>query len=163
MVTATDRETLVRQMGRPLSGVVAIAARCDSGHPCVVTCHPLRRVDAGTEPFPTLYWLTCLDLSRQLAHLERDGVIAMIEQELARDADMREALAMDHRRYAQARRQLLDGYEQRFEGRGIAGMRNWAAVKCLHAHYAQYLVNGNTIGRWIDKHYPLSPCRSKDT
>jgi hypothetical protein len=165
MVTATDREALVRQMGKPPSGVVAIAARCSSGHPCVVTCHPLRHIGAGVDPFPTLYWLTCPDLSRQLAHLERDGVMNVIEQELAHDAAMREALEKDHHRYEQTRRQLIDDdveYEQWFDGRGIAGMRNRAAVKCLHAHYAQHLVDGNTIGKWIDKHYPLKPCRSTD-
>jgi hypothetical protein len=37
---------------------------------------------------------------------------------------------------------------------GIAGMKNFKAVKCLHSHYAHYLCrpeDGNIIGEWVHK------------
>ena len=40
------------------------------------------------------------------------------------------------------------------QGVGIAGMRDPAAVKCLHCHYAHYLArpqDGNVIGQWTDE------------
>lgn len=35
---------------------------------------------------------------------------------------------------------------------GIAGIRNFASVKCLHCHYAHYLArpeHKNIIGQWV--------------
>jgi hypothetical protein len=35
---------------------------------------------------------------------------------------------------------------------GVAGMRDFTAVKCLHCHYAHYLArpqHGNVIGEWV--------------
>jgi hypothetical protein len=36
---------------------------------------------------------------------------------------------------------------------GIAGIREFSAVKCLHCHYAHHLArpdHGNLIGRWVE-------------
>jgi hypothetical protein len=37
------------------------------------------------------------------------------------------------------------------DSRGVAGIRNHAAVKCLHAHTAHYLAGcpDNVVGRWV--------------
>lgn len=33
---------------------------------------------------------------------------------------------------------------------GVAGIRNFASVKCLHTHYAHFLATGNNlIGEWV--------------
>lgn len=126
-------------------------------------------------PFPTLYWLCCPRLSAALSELERRGVITEAEQALRDDRAMREAMLSDHQRYITQRWSLLsakdiaelqaNGMLDALQKRGIGGMAMPAsceandpplAVKCLHMHYAQHLVDGNTIGDWLDRCYGVS-------
>jgi hypothetical protein len=175
MLSPDDLAALADQLGRRPRGAVAIPVRCPAGHPCVMTtyplrCQPAREIDGAPTwtPFPTLYWLTCPTLSSAIAHLERDGVIDQLERELAADVDLRKQLAHDHARYIEARLAVLtpqdratvesDGAMRTEFARGIAGMTNFAAVKCLHAHVAQHLVHGNAVGRLAVDRFGLRPC-----
>lgn len=165
---SADREILLQQLGRPLHEAVEVVVRCVGGHPCTVRSYPLRRRRGGVEPFPTLYWLSCPNLSRQLSHLEREGVISVIERELADSQAMRDMLMAQQQQYIDTRWQLISeedrqliasrGWEQNLRQRGIGGASNLGAVKCLHAHYAHHLVDGNVIGQWIDSQYKLKAC-----
>jgi uncharacterized protein len=162
-----DKSLIAEQLGRTPRTRVAVAARCPAGHPSVITCYPLRREGDRVVPFPTLYWLTCPRLCAQVSHLERDGAIAAIEAELARSPILRAGLLRDHEDYIAQRWAVLSpadrllvanqGLLDTFQSRGIGGMSNRAAVKCLHLHLAHHLVSGNAIGRLIVSRYGLRP------
>ncbi|MCS7198186.1 MAG: DUF501 domain-containing protein [Candidatus Bipolaricaulota bacterium] len=167
-----DRTIIERQIGRPPRGVLNVEVRCPWGYPAVIRVAPLLIEDDRIEPFPTLFWLTCPILREQLARLEERGVIAQVEAELARDATLQARYIEDHRRYAAERfallapheRELLQerGWLEALRDRGIAGIADLRTVKCLHAHYAHHLARKSTIGRWLDKRFPLSWCPAED-
>ena len=80
--TDIDHVELQRQLGRPMRGLHAIAARCVCGRPAVVVTRP--RVDDGT-PFPTLYYLSIPSGTKEASRLEAGGLMAQYEQRLADD------------------------------------------------------------------------------
>ncbi len=170
MLELADEIEITAQMGRKARCVVAVAARCPAGHPSVITCYPLRRKGNRLVPFPTLYWLTCPRLSKELSHLERDGAIATIGTELARDHALPTLLLRDHADYIARRWATLSAEDQLlvsgselagfFQTRGIGGMTNFAAVKCLHLHFAHQLVSGNVLGELVARRYGLGPCHA---
>jgi uncharacterized protein len=130
-------------------------------------------IDAETvvvEPFPTIYWLTHPLLRVWISQLELDGLGVRLQQRLADPGSeaLLERMKRAHEAYAMERVQLLTPADvalvqaRHWEdallttGRGVAGVRNPKAVKCLHAHAAHYLSdvcsNGssdNVVGEWV--------------
>ena len=163
----SDLDTLREQLGRKPRGVRAIETRCPVGHPQVVRVYPL--VDG--EPFPTLFWLSCPSLVRQIAQLEHQGLIADLEALIARDDDLRAGLFENHRAYIAERWNELSARDRQgvrdrgmadvFWERGIGGILNWTTVKCLHLHYAHHRARANVLGAWIDGHREIVACRDE--
>jgi len=119
-----------------------VVARCAHGHPLVIRNAP---VDAGGQPFPTLYWLTCQAHVKAVSKLESEGWIKRLADEAVVDPDLRIGLRRAHERYAKERGRLHPGAEG---WGGVGGSRS--GVKCLHAHYAYYIAGGaDPIGRWV--------------
>ena len=154
-----------------------VAVHCPAGHPCVLMLYPLQRRRGQRAPFPTLYWLICPRLCTELAHLERIGTIAALAAELAAPSpetnaenlpNLRAQLAHAHQDYIAQRWALLtpqdqhfittQGWLRDFQQRGIGGLRNPAAVKCLHLHLAHELARGNPLGRLLTQRYNLHRC-----
>ncbi len=168
MAEAQEIRRFVSRKGRPLHGVLEIAARCPAGHAAVITCSPLQHQRGRFVPFPTLYWLVCPQLCRTLANLERGGVIKQLEAEIAGNATFLAAISNDHDDYIVRRWATLSPEERNYvereslaekmRSRGIGGIMNHATVKCLHTHFAHHLACGSTIGRWIATKYPVTPC-----
>jgi hypothetical protein len=114
------------------------------------------------EPFPTIYWVTHPRLRALISRLELDQVGAALEKKLKEDAVAMEQMKRAHLLYGQERQALLQesdwvwirqrNWQDAFgENRGVAGIRNPASVKCLHAHAAHYLsgCEENVIGKWV--------------
>ena len=117
------------------------------------------------EPFPTLYWLTHPLLKIWVSKLEVNGFGVELEKRLGRDTVALNRMKRAHHAYGQSRVQLLTPNDQTEiqarrwnaaleEARGVAGIRNYAAVKCLHAHLAHYLSSDagsqdNIVGAWV--------------
>jgi hypothetical protein len=168
VIEPADLAMIQRQTRRPMRGLVAVAARCPVGHPCVVTCYPLRREGDAFFPFPTLYWLTCPRLKKAVAHLERDGTIAWLEAHLQSDAALRNQFEQDHARYrarrwallTQTDRDWLDthGLSASFHHRGIGGIAHHGTIKCLHLHVAHHLADQNVIGALVMNHFGIPRC-----
>ncbi|MBI4881060.1 MAG: DUF501 domain-containing protein [Planctomycetes bacterium] len=145
-----------------------IERRCPDGHAQVLRCYPLRRAYGRVQPFPTLFWLACEHLDRQLARLERGGAIALLERALAADESLRAAVLADHRAYSEERWRALREEDRRVleeralagqaRTRGIGGIRDFSTVKCLHLHYAHHLARGSAIGRWLESAFCIIPC-----
>ncbi len=157
---------------RPSPVASTVVRRCPAGHPLVVRCHPLREERDGPAPFPTLYWLVCDEVARQVARLEYRGGVAAIERRIADDAELRARVHADHEAYVRERWELLGDAERAaleaagrataLTGRGIGGIANRDAVKCLHLHYAHHLARGSAIGREIDALAPIALCGATD-
>jgi hypothetical protein len=130
-----DERLVARQLGRPPRGRWRVAARCSFGHPSVVLTAP--SLDDGS-PFPTLFYLTCPHLVRLVADLESAGGIETWRSALGGDPVLARRLSAADAAYRAARAAEAGGTDP-VPGAGIAGQRDPAATKCLHAHVAAYL------------------------
>ncbi len=130
-----DLAAIREQLGRPARGVLAIAARCPSGHPNVVKTEP--RLPDGT-PFPTLYYLTCDRLSGAIGTLEAAGVMADMSDRLAADPELAAHYRAAHESYL-AEREAIQHVPE-IDGITAGGMPT--RVKCLHVLVAHALAKG---------------------
>jgi hypothetical protein len=117
------------------------------------------------EPFPTIYWLTHPMLRVLVSKLELGSLGSEIEKRLASDSEAMASMKRAHESYGKERQQLLTESDRALvrerkwdsafaENRGVAGIRNHAAIKCLHAHAAHFLSGGsgssdNVVGQWV--------------
>jgi hypothetical protein len=148
--------------------------------PVAIKTHPLnggaprrqrKAVGLGT-PFPTLYWLTCPDISRAISDLERRGYVGILEGRINSSNEKKAQFLDCHKYYAKDRWSCLTAQEKTFlerddskrmrdmlQSSGIAGTNYTAgaSVKCLHAQYAHYrsvpVEQGepgfNPVGYWV--------------
>jgi hypothetical protein len=130
------------QLGRPMRGVVGIAARCVCGNPTVVATEP--RLPDGT-PFPTFYYLTHPAATAAMSALEATQVMVEYADLLAEDAEVAGAYARAHDAYLSDR--AVYGDVDEIAGISAGGMPT--RVKCLHALAGHALAAGagvNPIG-----------------
>ena len=139
-----DRAAVTALLGRPPQGDFVVVARHGDGSPLVIRNEPL--LDDGT-PMPTRWWLVGEPERTMIGRLESNGGVDRAEAEV--DAG---ELATAHERYAAEREAAIPaGWSGPRPSGGVGGTR--VGVKCLHAHYAWWLVGGDDpVGRWIDAH-----------
>lgn len=133
-----------RQLGRPARGVIGVAARCVCGRPVVAVTSP--RLPDGT-PFPTLYYLTHPEATREASRLEATGVMATYTERLQSDLSAAARYREAHSSYVHSRESL----EVVDEIAGISAGGMPERVKCLHALMAHSLAVGpgvNPVGDW---------------
>jgi len=145
MTKASDLDIarVTELLGRQPQGDFEVVLRDASGSPIVVKNEPL--LFDGT-PMPTRYWLVGPKEHTAVSRLESAGFIDLAESEV--DA---EELRLTHERYAAERDSAIpkDHTGPRPHG-GVAGTR--VGIKCLHAHYANWLVNKtDVVGQWVDR------------
>ncbi len=132
---------------------------CDHGFPQVIVNRPVSTTAADIEIFPTLYWLTCPYLRKEMALLEGEGLIAHFETKIQEEPEFSALVEKNHQDYAARRLALIptcvqerikEEYPERYQvlaETGVGGIRSLAGVKCLHTHVADYLAHGkNAIG-----------------
>lgn len=166
-ISLSDRNVIAAQIGRRPRGLVGVSLRCPYGYPQVIRVRPL--VDG--KPFPTLFWLTCPHLVREVDRLEADGWIGRLERGMAKDEELRAGMERAHERYIENRFALLnDGEHRSIESRGqassllekgIGGIADRARLKCLHLHVAHDLADENPIGRIVCGMLPAAECRAE--
>ena len=146
-LSAADLAAVTAQLRRAPRAARSVAHRCPCGLPDVIETVP--RLPDGT-PFPTLYYLTCVNACAAASRLEAAGVMRAMTDRLAADADLRAAYQAAHRDYAARRDALARDAEVAPLPPGTAtagGMPN--RVKCLHALVAHELAvpGANPLGR----------------
>lgn len=134
-LAAADEAAVREQLGRPPRAIVAVASRCPSGHPNVVTTEP--RLPDGT-PFPTTYYLTCPRLAGAIGTLEASGLMTAWTERLGADPDLAAAHRRAHESYLADREAL--GHVEEIAGITAGGMPT--RVKCLHVLVAHSLAKG---------------------
>lgn len=140
--TSAELAVVTSQLGRPVRGVVGIAARCVCGNPTVVATVP--RLPDGS-PFPTFYYLTHPGATAAMSELEATHVMVEFQELLADDEDVSAAYLSAHQSYLADR--ALFGEVEEIEGISAGGMP--VRVKCLHALGGHALAAGpgvNPIG-----------------
>jgi hypothetical protein len=140
--TSAELAVVSAQLGRPVRGVVGIAARCVCGNPTVVSTAP--RLPDGT-PFPTFYYLTHPAATAAMSTLEATQVMPELAALLADDPEVAEAYRAAHEAYLADR--ALFGDVPEIAGISAGGMPT--RVKCLHALAGHALAAGpgvNPIG-----------------
>lgn len=141
-ISAHDRETVERQLGRPPRGLRAVAARDASGEPTVVQTQP--RLENGT-PFPTLYYLTSPRLVAHVSTLESEGAMREMGERLEADPDLAQRYRRAHESYLAER----DAIESLGTDVSAGGMPD--RVKCLHVHVAHALASGPGVNPFGDE------------
>ena len=141
---ATDSQRVAELLGRRPRSRFDVVVRGDDGWPMVIRNEPL--LDDGT-PMPTRYWLVDRELNKAIGTLESAGGVRRAEA----DIDP-EVLAQAHAAYAAERDAALPaGHTGPRPSGGVGGTRQ--GVKCLHTHYAWFLVGGDDpVGRWVERH-----------
>jgi len=162
-----DREVVAAQIGRSPRGQFTVSVRCSYGYPQVIRVHPV----VQERPFPTLYWLTCPFVSKEIDHLEAAGWVKRLEDRMFEESDLRTAMQAAHRRYCQQRDHSLlpeeraaleaNGTIVGLSGRGIGGISDWDRLKCLHLHAAHELADENAIGGIVLGMIPARECSPK--
>jgi hypothetical protein len=144
------------QLGRPARAFRRVAVPCAHGFPAVTEQEPFG-VD-GT-PFPTTFYLTCPWLVAAIARNEAAGGVGRWTLAAAQEPALRESLVRADAEQ-RALRPELDV--------GIAGSRNPARLKCLHAHAAFALARpGYELGERIldeagERWCPDARCRNAE-
>ncbi len=157
-----DRALVERQLGRPPRTFRRVARRCPFGAPAVTEQEPY---DAGGEPFPTTYYLTCPHLVAAVSRLEAAGGVERWSAALAEDEGLATDLERATAEQRAVRRELAGGRTGADAGSslelGIGGSANPQRLKCLHAHAAYALARpGYELGeRVLAELEPLWPER----
>jgi len=139
--SSADIAQITALLGRRPQGDFTVILRRDDGTARVVRNAPL--LHDGT-PMPTRYWLVDPHDVAKVSRLEAAGGVNAAEREV-------DAAALDaaHAAYAAERdAHIAPEHTGPRPYGGVAGTRR--GVKCLHAHYANWLV-GNTdpVGQWV--------------
>lgn len=122
------------------------------------------------EPFPTMYWLTHPILRVLISRIElgnSDNVIEL-ERRLSSSQSNLTQMKRAHESYGRDRWNLLTDEDVKYVEqrkwndaigicKGVAGIKRYQTIKCLHTHAAHYLAtmnnsNGNDeniVGKWV--------------
>ena len=164
-INKEDKKILEEQLGRPPRNLVKVAKRCQSNYPQVIITAPILKKENGEVGiFPTTFWLSCPQLNYRIGQLETKGLVKEIKKEIGQDENLVTRLNQAHQNYAQARLSLVNdnkldklkedsfGQYKVLKNSGVGGILNFSGLKCLHTHYAHYLVDQiNPVGEKVDK------------
>lgn len=179
MKLTKEKQVLKKQLDREPRNIVEIPVKCSAGYPQVIVTAPILEESDGI--FPTTFWLTCPELNYRIAQLEDQGMVTKIKEEIDADPQLKEKLMKAHKDYAESRIALIEQKQLRelkaknkgqynvIKESGVGGIMEFGGLKCLHTHYAHYLINGtNPVGELThqmlkDQYSKLNPeqCREK--
>lgn len=162
--TEEDYEWVSQLLGRKPRGLYKVEKyHPEKKHPMVIKVLPY--VDGA--PFPTLYWLTCPILKKEISHIEKEGLIETLEKEdFSQGSENLEALRRNHENYRDQRIKLFEEtfgdwsimpepMQKILKETGIGGIADFDHIKCFHLHYAHHLVEENRVGQLLDARYNL--------
>ena len=175
----TEREVLKKQLGRKPRNIVEIPVKCAADYPQVLVTAPVLEDSDGI--FPTTFWLSCPELNYRIDQLEDQGMITKIKEKIDAEPHLKSQLMEAHKNYATYRVNLMtpkqlqelqdknQGQYRVLKESGVGGIMEFDGIKCLHTHYAHYLINGNNpVGELThqllkDKYSKLNPeqCKKK--
>jgi len=155
-----DWDQVRELIGRPPYGLYKVVKYHPKyKHPMVIEVIPWVK----GAPFPTLYWLTCPILKKEISHIEKDAWVGKLEKEyFAPGSENLELLHQNHIAYRDERIKLFEDVGLTWNQvpkpmmeiittTGIGGIRDFDHIKCLHLHYAHHLAGKNQVGKVMDE------------
>jgi hypothetical protein len=143
-----DVEAVSQQLGRRPRAIRRVVHRCGCGLPDVIETSP--RLPDGT-PFPTLYYLTCPRVGKEVSRLEANGVMREMTERLEHDQELAAGYRAAHEDYLR-RRDALGELPTRVSAGGMPGR-----VKCLHVLVAHALAVGPGVNPLGDEALAMIP------
>lgn len=179
-LTEQEADFVHRQLGYIPYNLVEVAASHVSSDdikiPLALKLYPLnkkehrKRPSSGKSnddyfPFPTMMWLSCPVTYAKISRLELSGWITKFQSQLLESNDVsakwRTQMENAHIKYRDERWSTLSEKDRvdvetatwasALRDVGIAGIKDFHTVKCLHTHYAHHVSrpdHGNLIGQW---------------
>jgi len=162
---SNEKEIVKLQLGRNIENDFTVVKKCSWGYP---QCIKSSLITNG-KPFPTLFWLTCPLLLKEVSKLEEKGMIKNLETKLKNDEDFIKAYLKAHEATKAMKMQILtslsltEWQRDAIIGRGIGGIKDLKHVKCLHLHLANYMGGiDNPVGKIVWKMMELHECPPND-
>ena len=180
-LTLSDINLVQYQIRREPNDIHNVAVRCEYGCPVVITNVPVKlRVESSdddTDPKVTkktpgkekivitgnIFWLTCPKYHQAIHDLETAGWIKKLKKFISLDTDFRKSIRYATYEYQVVRKSVFkaafsntetlsyDNFKRNFTI-GIGGLKNFFEIKCLHQHFAHYLVSGkNPLGYAVSR------------
>ncbi|MBM7558726.1 DUF501 domain-containing protein [Marinitoga litoralis] len=160
-ITKEDLEIIEKQLERKPNKIISIPKRCSFGKPVVIKSYPLK----DGKPFPTLYWVTCPHLIKEVGKLEALGKIKEWEKDINNNIELKENYINAHLEEKNERNSLLkdepEWVKKRLENIGIGGIVNFESIKCLHLQLASFLGGTkNPIGKRVWDNIEKKECEN---
>lgn len=156
-----DLQVIKEQLEREPDNLLDIIKYCPSGKPAVLLTVPFGE---DQNVFPTIYWLSCPYLVKEVSKLEDKGLIKKLTLKLKKNKLFRKRMEREHEVYARKRMALLEQKKidaikkispdiiKVLKNSGVGGIRDKNGIKCLHTHLADYMVNGeNPVGEIVNQ------------
>ena len=151
----TERDSIILkwQLNTDTLFVSRIVERCGYGFPRIVLLRPLtekedgkRRIEYTAVANPL--WLTCPYLNDRIHELENRGYISKISEFINNDPGLKRKMATAHAHFYYLRKKnyqrfVNDSFPiEKYDmfNRGIGGVEDTGAVKCLHLQFAHYRI-----------------------
>ena len=159
--TDEDEKIVAEQLKSKSVNLYGVGARCKYGFPivCVLNCFDKKgRLDIGFLATPI--WLTCPYLNEKIHNFETNGLISSITNTVNADKAMHRMMLDSHADYYFFRKELYRACAKasvlddviRFMDKGVGGIADEYGIKCLHLHYAHYLLYPtNVVGLMVSR------------
>lgn len=152
----SDYLFLARQLNRQPRGKIIVVKRCDYSRPLVILAH---FKFSRKSYFSNLFWLSCPWLAKELSKWEACGWVKKFQNWVEQDEVFAQAYYQAQQIFYRFKKRLVEmdatlpaGIKEDLLKRGIGGVSDWKKVKCLHAHYANWLVfSTNPIGFYLHR------------
>ena len=155
-------DIIKKQIGKPVWDVLEVVDWCKYNYPRAILVSPLYKLPSGKKIIRyDILWITCPYLHKVIHDIESMRIIGRLEEIIKENKKIRELPLEDQAKFYYYVKGVLSNYcanDEIMEIRladgikGIGGVLNLLSIKCLHAHFAFYLVSKDTnIGKYIEK------------
>jgi hypothetical protein len=166
-ITDRDIHVIKGQLNTETVDATGIIERCKYQYPVLILLIPVDRVQAPDKQnererealfrgIANVIWLTCPYLNRKIHDLETAGYIDAISDLIDRADEYGTLMRRANAEFFYMRRSFLkrccmdwdEGFISEVSNAGIGGIRDIKHLKCLHIHYAHYMIcEDNLAGR----------------
>jgi hypothetical protein len=162
-----DLASLKFQLNSEKINLNRVIRRCPHGYPLLILLNPVIYTDSdgikkiSYESLSNLIWLTCPFLNDKIHKLETGGSIRKISDFINSDRTMFTMMKDAHTKNYYLRKKMIEKVivdfpeaviDKHIVDSGIGGIRDIAYLKCLHLHYAHYLICDENIAGKIVSH-----------
>jgi len=141
--------------------MIGVVDRCEYGYPRVILLNPkMENDEINYQAISNILWLTCPYLNEKIHELENAGYIEKITEFINSDISLTAKMNNAQANSYYLRKHIVQKYfsagisEDKLSkfNTGIGGVRNGAMLKCLHAHFCNFIICNDNIAGIITIH-----------